>query len=210
MAEKEIIAEKCNAGLTRLLFALRIAATANHSSPFENEKIIEIEKPKTSSENYSALQLSPEDFPRESDSTLLLRDRLKNTKLEAQFIPRKGRVVSESALTVTLQSSRERQIISKRDVAKTKSKSTSQSPRMKRQKGDVKSRSLERKVAALRDAEKRAASSLTCLKQLAAATDTKRIAANRSPRKQAKPSRSLAGLPEKKNVNAAIMDLSSD
>ena len=53
-AEKTIITEKGNAGLTRLLFALRTAATANGNSPFENAfgqkpntiKNILIEKPK--------------------------------------------------------------------------------------------------------------------------------------------------------------------
>ena len=53
-AEKTIITEKRNAGLTRLLFALRTAVTANRNSPFENVfgqkpntiKNILIEKPK--------------------------------------------------------------------------------------------------------------------------------------------------------------------
>ena len=60
-----------------LLFALRIAATANKYSPFENVfgfkpntiTNIVIEKPNNCIENDSALQLSPEDFPRDNDST---------------------------------------------------------------------------------------------------------------------------------------------
>ena len=76
-AEKTINTEKGNAGLNRLLFALRTAATTNGSSLFENvfgqkpntiKKII-IEKPKHCLENDSTLQLSPEDFQKDTDST---------------------------------------------------------------------------------------------------------------------------------------------
>ena len=136
-AEKTIITEKGNAGLTRLLFALRIAATANGSSPFENVfghkpntiKNISIEKPKPCLENDRDLQHSPEDFSRDNVSTILMRDRTKNTKLEGHFKERKGRIVRENDHTVTMETSRGRQVISKRDMVNTKTESVILQPK---------------------------------------------------------------------------------
>ena len=92
-ADKSIITERGNAGLARLLFALRTAAAANKISLFEQvfgcktNAITETitEKSKNCSENDEALKLSPGEFPNNDDSTLFLRDRTKNTKLEGQF-----------------------------------------------------------------------------------------------------------------------------
>ena len=102
--DKTIITERGNTGLARLLFALRTAAAANKTSPFEQVfgrkpntiKEIITEKPKNRLENEETLQLSPEDFPKDDDSTIFLRDRTKNTKLEGQFKKRHGSIVAES------------------------------------------------------------------------------------------------------------------
>ena len=134
-----------------------------------------------------------------------MRNRTKNTKLESHFQQRKGRIVSESDHTVTMDFKRGSQIISKRDIPKTKPKSTSYSPKTIRQRGD--SKSLERKIAALKEAEQRASKSTTPTKQKTATA--KQIGDHRLPRKQAKPRRSLAGLPET-HKKIEILDTSSD
>ena len=74
-ADKTIITERGNTGLARLLFALRTAAAANKTSPFEQVfgrkpntiKEIITEKPKNCLENEETLQLSPEDIPKDDD-----------------------------------------------------------------------------------------------------------------------------------------------
>ena len=164
-------------------------------------KKILIEKPKHCLENDSALQLSPEDFQKDTDSTILMRNRTKNTKLESHFKQRKGRIVSESDHTITMDSKRGRQIISERDIAKETQKSISHSPKTTRQRGD--SKSLERKIAALKEAERTMKNTPINKQKVTATTSTSE---HRSPRKQAKPCRSLAGLPEKQRENIEILD----
>ena len=83
---------------------------------------------KTCLEHDSTLQLSPDDFPKDDDSTVLLRDRTRNTKLENHF-KLKGIITQETAHTLTLDTIRGRQVVSKRDVAKVKTKSASTSPK---------------------------------------------------------------------------------
>ena len=218
-ADKTIITERGNTGLARLLFALRTAAAANKTSPFEQvfgrkpNTIKEItEKPKNCLENEETLQLSPEDFPKDDDSTIFLRDRTKNTKLEGQFKKRHGSIVAESNHTITLQNNRGRQVISKRDIAKQKSTSYSPKTRNQQNKGGN-SHSLERKIAALKDAETREEMELNkplkaFIKRKEKQTETR----TKSPRKQARPRKSLAGLPEKKSEQKQneILDSSSD
>ena len=121
------------------------------------------EKPKDCLANDCALEFSAEDFPKDSESTIVMRNRTKKTKLESHFQQRKLRIVSESDHTVTMDFKRGRQIISKRDIAKTKPKSTSYSPKTIRQRGD--SKSLERKIAALKETEQRATKSAYSFKQ---------------------------------------------
>ena len=80
---------------------------------------------------------------------VFLRDRTKNPKLESQCKKKKGTKTQEIAHTLTLDTNRRRQVVSKRDVAK----SASSSPQKNKGRGD--SCSLERKIAALKDAEAR-------------------------------------------------------
>ena len=89
-ADKTIVTEQGNAGLARLLFALRTAAAANNNSPFElvfgrkpnTIKEIITERPKTCLETEDALQLTPEDFPKDDHSTIFLRDKTKTRNLK--------------------------------------------------------------------------------------------------------------------------------
>ena len=129
-ADKTIFPNKGTTGLSSLLFALRTAATANGNSPFERVferkpntvKSILTEKPNKCLQNDKQLQLSHEEFPKDNDSTIFLRDRTKNTKLESQFKKKRGAIAAESSHTFTIETPRGRQIYSKRDVAESTTK----------------------------------------------------------------------------------------
>ena len=86
-----------------------------------------------------------------------MRNKTRNTKLEGQFAKKKGQIVSESEHTITMATPRGRQVISKRDVAKFKKpKSASHSPQTKQTKQQQgNSHSLERKIAALKEAARK-------------------------------------------------------
>ena len=66
------------------------------------------------------VQIEPEDFSEEADSTILVRERVKGTKLfEGNFKKVKGQIVSQSENTITVLPKSGKQVIySKRDVAK--------------------------------------------------------------------------------------------
>ena len=204
-AEKPILTEKGNAEISRLLFALRTTAATNNSSPFDKVfgqkpntiKNLLIEKPKSCLENDNLLQLSPEDFPKDDDSTILMRNKTRNTKLEGQFAKKKGQIVSESDHTITKATPRGRQVISKRDVAKLKKpKSASHSPQTKQTKQQQgNSHSLERKIAALKEAAKKKQNKRETKQEQESTekTDYKRkdiYKPIRSPRKQINPRKS--------------------
>ena len=64
-------------------------------------------------------QIKPEDFSEEADSTILVRERVKGTKLEGNFKKIKGQIINQSENTITvLPKSGKQTIYSKRDVAK--------------------------------------------------------------------------------------------
>ena len=200
-AEKSIITEKGNAGINRLLFALRTTAATNSISLLEKVfgqkpntvKNLIIEKPKPCLQNDNTLQLPPEDFPRDDDSAIFMRNKTRNTKLEGQLSKKKGNIVQETEHTITMSTPRGRQIISKRDIAKTKKrKSASHSPKTKQLQGN--SHSLERKIAALKEAaQKQKPNNKTSNKQKDS-TPT-----NRSPRKQMRPRKSCPAPIEKQH-----------
>ena len=76
-----------------MLFALRTAATTNLKSPFKNVygrkpntvKSLLTQKPKVCLEQDDAIQLEPEEFPKDNDSIVFSRHKTKGTKLEGQF-----------------------------------------------------------------------------------------------------------------------------
>ena len=71
------------------------------------------------SEKDPQLQIEPEDFSEEADSTNLVRERVKGTKLEGNFKKIKGQIINQSENTITvLLKSGKQTIYSKRDVAK--------------------------------------------------------------------------------------------
>ena len=50
------------------------------------------------------IEIEPEDFSEEADSTILVRERVRGTKLEGAFKTVNGQIVGESTHTVTIQS----------------------------------------------------------------------------------------------------------
>ena len=175
-----------------------------------------LEKPKSCLETDNTLQLSPEDFPKDDDSTILMRNKTRNTKLEGQFAKKKGQIVSESEHTITMATPRGRQVISKRDVAKLKKpKSASHSPQTKQTKQQQgNSHSLERKIAALKEAARKQNKRETKQEQEPTEkTDYKRKDIPKpiqSPRKQIKPRKSPSGPPETKPEEMNLFEQSSD
>ena len=106
---RNIIVQKDTTGISNILFALRSEKGADNKSAFEKQmgrtpntlksamirKCILEEDPK--------LQIEPEDFSEEADSTILVRERVRGTKLEGNFKKMKGKVTAESEHTITIQ-----------------------------------------------------------------------------------------------------------
>ena len=64
------------------------------------------------------IEIEPEDFSEEADSTTLVRERVRGTKLEGAFKKVRGKIVGESSHTITVLPKTGHQVIySKRDVA---------------------------------------------------------------------------------------------
>ena len=211
-ADKSIVLEKGNRKLARTLFAIRQAKSANKNSPYEEVfgkepntvKSIIIEKPKMCLEQDTALDLQLEDFPRDDDSLVFIRDKTTGTKLESKFKKAPGKITEETNNTVTIEKSKtgKSQIYSKRDVAITKKqrKCKSASP-TKRDK------SLERKIAALKDYETRQEMELNQpLKTLIPKATQVTPKKARRPRKQPSPKKSVTQTEEEEEVFVELSD----
>ena len=111
-------------GLSKILFALRSEKGSDGKSAFQRHlgrtpntpksRLIE----KCNLERNSAINIEPEDFSEEADSTILVRERVRGTKLEAPFKKVKGKVVEQTDHTITVKqsSSKMSTTYSKRDV----------------------------------------------------------------------------------------------
>ena len=116
-----------NSGLAALLFALRMNPVANQRSPFERHfkqppnTITELVTNPTqvvlAAESRVHLPLS--DIESGQDSTILVRERTRNTKLGAFFAKRKGKILDSTPHTISfLPKGRPTpQLLSRRDVA---------------------------------------------------------------------------------------------
>ena len=92
----------------------------------ENERKLEID-PK--------IEIEPEDFSDEVDSTILIRERVRGTMLEGAFKRVKGKVVGQSGQTISVmpKGNKSETVYSKRDVAKaTNLPSTSKMPKTRK------------------------------------------------------------------------------
>ena len=71
------------------------------------------------------IEIEPEDFSEETDSAILVRERVRRTKLEGAFKKVKGRNVGQSSHTITvLPSAGKKTVYSKRDVVNTVNRQT--------------------------------------------------------------------------------------
>ena len=100
-ANKNIILEKDNTGLSEMLYALRSAkrpikfcsAELHNNRKFTTVKDIITTKPNKNyivSENDNNFQLEQSDFPGEQDSEILVRERARGTKLDGLYKKKKG------------------------------------------------------------------------------------------------------------------------
>ena len=126
---KKIVVEREKSGLSNILFALRSEKGADGKSAFEKHmgrkpntlKSAMIEK--CILDKDPRIDIEPEDFSEEADSTILVRERVRGTKLEGAFKKVKGNIVEESQSTLKiLPKTGKSFILSKRDVAKTPDK----------------------------------------------------------------------------------------
>ena len=128
---KNIVLKKDKSGLSEILYALRMGQKADGTSPFEKlysrklntVKSNIVDKIKGVSEIDPGLKFSTSDFEEEVDSAIMVRERTRGSKLEGQFRKRAGKIVKETAHTITFlpKDGKRETIYSKRDVAKIKS-----------------------------------------------------------------------------------------
>ena len=127
-ANKQIVVTKDQSGLSEILYALRISKKKDGKSPFEKQMGREpntvksniIRKLMDVLERDPNLEFEPSDFQEDLDSTVLVRERAKGSKLESLFDKKAAKVIEESAHTITVlpQKSTKPKIYSKRDIAR--------------------------------------------------------------------------------------------
>ena len=127
-ANKRIILTKDQSGLSEILYALRISKRKDGKSPFEKQlgrepntvKSNAVSKFLDISEQDNSLEFSPTDFQDDIDSTVLVRERSRGSKLEGAFERKTGRVLKETELTISIlpEASKKVKMYSKRDIAK--------------------------------------------------------------------------------------------
>ena len=112
-------------GLSEILFALRMNPSRTGKSPFEKYTGVEpntikklvINRDKFISEN-PEFPLTETDFESGQDSTILVRERARGSKLEGSFKKRKGVLLEQSNHTITFlpAGSNNPSVLSKRDI----------------------------------------------------------------------------------------------
>ena len=125
---KSIVLKREKSGLSEILYALRTGQKADGKSPFEKlykrqpntVKSNVVERIKNVSKTEPKVTFSPSDFEEEIDSTILVRERTKGSKLEGQYKRKVRKVIKETEHTITFlpKKSMKEVILSKRDVAK--------------------------------------------------------------------------------------------
>ena len=128
-ASPEILKEKTNKLFYELLTALRQNKKRDGTSPFEKHTgrkpnsltsvLVDLYKRLNTSEFDRSVNLEKlDEFPRDDDSLVFVRDRMKKGKLAGLFKKKRGRIVAESTHTVTLQDGKKTTLLSKREIAK--------------------------------------------------------------------------------------------
>lgn len=135
--------EKDKKEITNILFALRPQTEKGQEgySAFERHMNRKSNTPKLVilnqliSENDSKLEISTDDFSEEVDSTILMRERARGSKLDGLFKKKNGPIVGESEHTITILPERgDKYMLAKRDVAGIKEKKPRSQKNKNRQK----------------------------------------------------------------------------
>ena len=126
-ANKQIVLSKDKSRLSEILYSLRVSKKKEGKSPFEKHmgkepntvKSIVVKSLMDISEQDPQLELNASDFQDELDSTVLVRERSRGSKLEQSFSKKTGKVIQETAHTITIvpETSGAPKTLSKRDVA---------------------------------------------------------------------------------------------
>ena len=126
--DPKIVLHRGNSGLAAILFALRMNPSPNKKSAYErhfgkppNTITSMLSKTKRNVlASTSNLQLPYEDIESGQDSTILVRERTRGTKLEAAYAKKRGSILKQSEHTVTFLPAGQKaaKVLSKRDVAK--------------------------------------------------------------------------------------------
>ena len=120
----KILISKEKSGISNILFALKSGKVPDGKSAFEkpNGRKLNTQKSRMIEncilDQDPRIEIKPEDFSEEADSTVLVRERVRGTKLEGAFNKVKDQVVGQSTNTVTILRKTGKQVVySKRDVA---------------------------------------------------------------------------------------------
>ena len=126
---KKIVVERERSQLSKILFALRSEKGVDGKSAFEKHMG---RKPNTLKsamigkcilDKDPRIEIEPEDFSEEADSTILVRERVRGKKLEGAFEKVKGNIINETENTLKILPKTGKSFtVSKRDVAKTPAK----------------------------------------------------------------------------------------
>ena len=124
---KQILVTEYQSGLSEILYALRVNKKKDGTSPFERQmgrqpntvKSNLMSKLLAISEQDPNLEFEQSDFQDDLDSTVLVRERARCSKLQGTFDKRAWRKIKEMAHTVTMlpESSGRPKTYSKRDIA---------------------------------------------------------------------------------------------
>ena len=124
---KQIIVTKDQSGLSEIFYALRVKKKKDGTSTFERQmgrqpntvKSNLVSKLLVISEQDPNLEFEQSDFQDDLDSTVLVRERARGSKLQGTFDKRAGRKIKQTAHTVTMlpKSSGRPKTYSKRDIA---------------------------------------------------------------------------------------------
>ena len=131
---RQIILSKDKSGLSEILYSLRISKKKDGKSPFEKHMGKEPNTVKTNVvgkfRNISAqdpqAQFQTSDFQEDTDSTILVRERTKGSKLEPTFAKKTGKVIGETKHTIAIlpRKAKQPKFLSKRDIASTSTEQT--------------------------------------------------------------------------------------
>ena len=121
--DNRVVLERKNRNLSRILFALRTEIGKDGKSAFERHKKQKPNTPKTAmvndfnTEREANLQIDEEDFSSDMDSTVLIRKRIRGSKLEATSAKRKAKIVAESKHTIIILTNKGKMVtLSERNV----------------------------------------------------------------------------------------------